>query len=215
MRRSAAGDATDRRVAIGSGRGPSSSARTDASCRSRAATSRLEHGRHHRRHVAPDDEDALDGRVEGMEPGRQRGQRPLERKLVAHGGRTGSFDGDVRWPDHHDLRRDRADGVDRVVQHLPAVDRFHELVASEPGRAAPGEDDRRDPLAHGATCAVIARRRRAPSGRGRARRASGAGSLGGRGPRGWPSRTCGSSRSHRGMRRASTAPSTPSRARSR
>ena len=85
----------------------------------------LEDGGDQRRHVAADDEDALQGRIERAQPGGQAGQRATERNVVLRDRhvRRDVADGPLirlrrcRWrPGAGARRRDRASGVPRSVR---------------------------------------------------------------------------------------------------
>ena len=138
---------------------------------------------------------SVDGETEG-----HGGQRALERPDVVDEANLGVDRRHVADPDDHDdLVAHEPDRVDGMVEERPAVDRFAQLVATEPGRPATGQDDAGDARGH----------RGGGAGRGGLRtrddghRAYGAGRHAGRGPRGSPSRTCGSCRSRRDRRPAS------------
>ena len=188
-----------RRRAIGSGDGSplaSSRARIDG-IGAEGREQLPEHSRHEGRHVARHDEHAIDVGAERGEPRREARERAFEgRGVVATrtpSGTRGSCPGAATTTMSSATA---CDGGDGVVEQRAAVDRLGELVAPEAGRPPAREDDRADPLGHRRSCRRP--RARAPSARAHGRRASAAGSLAGRGPRGSPSRTCGSCRSRRG-----------------
>ena len=97
--------------------------------------------------------DALDRRIQRGEPGRETGERALERDRIL-GDLDARRHGEVRAGRHDDddVGRNGADGIDGVVEQRPAVDDLGELVAPEPRRPATGKHDRPDPLGHGTAC---------------------------------------------------------------
>jgi hypothetical protein len=93
--------------------------------------------RHERGHVPADDEAAIGvGRCETQRDG---GERTLERPDVVDEADLGVDRRHIADPDDNDdLVADEPDGIDGMVEERPAVDRFAQLVAAEPGRPTTG-----------------------------------------------------------------------------
>jgi hypothetical protein len=131
----------------------------------------LEDRRDERRHVATDDEHALDPWIERAQPRGDPTQRTLVRAIVV-GHRHIRWDArpGVRRNDDHDVGDHRAKAIDDVVEHRPTCDGLDELVAPEPRRPAAGKDDRGHPFGHPSP-SLIGWRRSGPSAPARGHRA--------------------------------------------